>query len=725
MRSSVLAFTALLACSRPAKQAEAPLARPPEPAIFELEARREAATPFLIARTRGDDALRAIRALGRVGDTPAVTHLLELLADPNSERREAAARALGFAALLGSDVRDAEARLLTWWPRASLAERTTIAEVLGQLGGAASLPALAGVLRDDHEPLRAIAGFAIGRLGRRKVGFDEPTRTTLTDTPGLAALYAVASEPGPPDDTHARARLHAHASHPDPALRRLAVMGLLARSPAQSPLGDCIVRALHTESSDAALAFQPDISDAQALTLLREWAAVYFGLPRPQHGSPGYRRPRTPLIHDDGWPERARQLLAGLGCVAAAKPGQVDPERRAELVALRSAVQAADALAAADRGASPAALALRKTLAQLDCRLAQLLARDPAWQLPLVCRAQQETTAQSLEPAVLVEGFGGTWPQRQLRLDQLLRTGDPGVRIATITAIANLWDDPGAATFVQAWLLAALADRKLGVVGAVAEAITARCKRDPAPRFTNDDPLWRALGQKTGEALGREPELYTTLVATLAATKVPAGARSCDAGLRHANPSVRAAARTCIKELRGTDPGPQLSAGAPTPPPVDPARLRGHRVRWLLTTEYGELRIDLDPDAAPWAVAAIVTLTERGFYDGLGFHRDVPGFVLQGGDPEGTGSGGPGFSLPSEPSAHRFEHGAVGIADAGKDTGGSQFFIMHGRAPHLDGRYTWIGKLHPRSYALLPLLTVGDRILKARVVLQPSFSADP
>lgn len=695
MRSSVLALAALLACSPPAKPTETPPAEPPKPAIFELEARREAAVPTLIARTRGDEAPRAIQALGRIGDTPAVTRLLASLADPVSARRQAAARALGFAALLGSDVHDAETRLLAWWPNAALAEQITIAEVLGQLGGAASLPALTGALREAPEPLRATAAFAIGRLGRRKIDFDPPTRAALTEVPGLAALYAIASDPSPPDDTHAWLRLLVDASDPDPALRRLAVAGLLARSPAQSPLGDCIVRATHTQSIAEAFAFQADISDAQALTRLRQWAAVY-------------------AIH--GGLDRSRQLLAGLACVAA-KPELVGPEHRAELVALRSAVQVAEASAA------PASLALRKTLAQLDCRLAQLLARDPAWQLPLICLAQ--ATARSIEPAVLAQGFGGTWPQRQLRLDELLRIGDPGARIATITAIATLWDDPVAGQAVQAWLLAALADRKLGVVGAAAEAITARCKRDPAPRFTDEDPLWRALVQKTGEALGREPELYTTLAATLAATKVPAGARSCDAGLRHENPSVREAARTCITALRGADPGPQLPAGAPTRPPVDPAPLQGQRVQWFLTTEYGELRIDLDADAAPWAVAAIVELTRRGFYDGLSFHRDVPGFVLQGGDPEGTGWGGPGFTLPSEPSAHRFEHGAVGIADAGKDTGGSQFFIMHGRAPHLDGRYTWVGRLHPRSYALLPLLTVGDRILKATVVIQPPFAADP
>jgi cyclophilin family peptidyl-prolyl cis-trans isomerase len=126
----------------------------------------------------------------------------------------------------------------------------------------------------------------------------------------------------------------------------------------------------------------------------------------------------------------------------------------------------------------------------------------------------------------------------------------------------------------------------------------------------------------------------------------------------------------------------------------------------------------------PWAVATIVALTERGFYDGLTFHRDVPGFVLQGGDPEGTGWGGPGFTLPSEPSHHRFDRGAVGIADAGKDTGGSQFFFMHDRAPHLEGRYTWVGELHPRHHALLPLLTVGDRIVRATVTIRPARRSD-
>jgi cyclophilin family peptidyl-prolyl cis-trans isomerase len=112
-----------------------------------------------------------------------------------------------------------------------------------------------------------------------------------------------------------------------------------------------------------------------------------------------------------------------------------------------------------------------------------------------------------------------------------------------------------------------------------------------------------------------------------------------------------------------------------------------------------------------------VALTQAGFYDGLQFHRVVPGFVVQGGDPQGTGWGGPGFTLPSEPSDAPFTRGAVGIADAGKDSGGSQFFLMHTRAPHLEGRYTRVGELR-RGFEALDALQVGDRILRAEVTLQ-------
>jgi cyclophilin family peptidyl-prolyl cis-trans isomerase len=113
-----------------------------------------------------------------------------------------------------------------------------------------------------------------------------------------------------------------------------------------------------------------------------------------------------------------------------------------------------------------------------------------------------------------------------------------------------------------------------------------------------------------------------------------------------------------------------------------------------LETVRGDVYMDLYPRAAPFSVTSILKLaTQRGFYRGLAFHRVVPNFVVQGGDPRGDGWGGPGYAIRSEFSMLSFETGSVGLASAGKDTEGSQFFITHSPQPHLDGRYTVVGKV--------------------------------
>ena len=98
-----------------------------------------------------------------------------------------------------------------------------------------------------------------------------------------------------------------------------------------------------------------------------------------------------------------------------------------------------------------------------------------------------------------------------------------------------------------------------------------------------------------------------------------------------------------------------------------------------------------DADAAPVAVAQLSRLATAGYFKGLTFHRVVPDFVVQGGDPRGDGEGGPGFSLRCEVSPRSYMRGTVGMALAGKDTGGSQVFVTLSPQPHLDGRYTIIG----------------------------------
>ncbi len=108
-----------------------------------------------------------------------------------------------------------------------------------------------------------------------------------------------------------------------------------------------------------------------------------------------------------------------------------------------------------------------------------------------------------------------------------------------------------------------------------------------------------------------------------------------------------------------------------------------------------ELLIDLFEKEAPGTVKNFVKLIEQGFYNGLNFHRVIPGFVAQGGCPQGTGTGGPGYNIPCETAGnpHIHEPGALSMAHAGKDTGGSQFFIAHDFFPHLDGVHTVFGKV--------------------------------
>ena len=113
-----------------------------------------------------------------------------------------------------------------------------------------------------------------------------------------------------------------------------------------------------------------------------------------------------------------------------------------------------------------------------------------------------------------------------------------------------------------------------------------------------------------------------------------------------------------------------------------------------LQTNHGPIELELHPDEAPKTVANFVKLARDGFYDGVIFHRVIPDFMIQGGDPTGTGSGGPGYSFEDEFNEHKVERGALAMANAGPNTNGSQFFIVTtDAAPWLDGKHTVFGRV--------------------------------
>ena len=128
-----------------------------------------------------------------------------------------------------------------------------------------------------------------------------------------------------------------------------------------------------------------------------------------------------------------------------------------------------------------------------------------------------------------------------------------------------------------------------------------------------------------------------------------------------------------------------------------------------MKTEKGDIHIEFFDEDAPSTVKNFKNLIQDGFYDGLNFHRVIPNFVIQGGCPNGTGTGGPGYHIPCEINTQKHLAGSLSMAHAGKDTGGSQFFICHSPQPHLDGVHTVFGQTSDMD--VVNSIETGDTII--------------
>jgi cyclophilin family peptidyl-prolyl cis-trans isomerase/HEAT repeat protein len=142
--------------------------------------------------------------------------------------------------------------------------------------------------------------------------------------------------------------------------------------------------------------------------------------------------------------------------------------------------------------------------------------------------------------------------------------------------------------------------------------------------------------------------------------------------------------------------------------------LRGRTQRATIRTHRGDIVLELFGADAPITVWNFMNLARTGYYKGTGFHRVVPNFVAQDGDPRDDGNGGPGYAIRDEMNPRRYERGALGMALSGPDTGGSQYFITHSPQPHLDGHYTVFGRVLT-GYDALDRIVQGDRILSITV----------
>lgn len=141
-----------------------------------------------------------------------------------------------------------------------------------------------------------------------------------------------------------------------------------------------------------------------------------------------------------------------------------------------------------------------------------------------------------------------------------------------------------------------------------------------------------------------------------------------------------------------------------------------NKYRAVIETNRGVIELELYPQHAPKTVNNFIFLTREGFYDDISFHRVISNFVIQGGDPTGTGRGGPGYRFEDEVKRNPLKHetGVISMANAGPNTNGSQFFITHSPQPHLDGRHTVFGKV-VCGQNVVDLIQQGDKMLHVKI----------
>jgi cyclophilin family peptidyl-prolyl cis-trans isomerase len=722
-RSTLISSVVIALAACPAgKPAEGPRAgRDARIEIARLEAQRGAGVEALIARaTRGEPATRllALRALGRVGGPRALAALLAALDDPAPAIASRAAGAIGVLAATTEPppavIEQTSSALIATLARPDV-DVPEVIEAIGRAGDARALGPLAARLGGKDVAIAEAAALALGRFGRRQIALDATARAALAEATGAAhdvpvrraAVWALGREHGldkagaPAADPEVVLALTAAVADSDPDTRAAAVAALAKRKLVAAS-GQAIEQALRDQDwrvaveAVRAIAGEPFALDAphKALTvaLVRSWTMVAGG----------------------GTPSHAHVVLEGLRLLAPSAKQEIVPFAHARTLAadpqtvvapiVRSWVQCL-ATAGFARAGDPAAFDVG---ALLRC------GGDP---LPAAARAQLF--------AELAGAGLGTLGQRRDGIVVLLAASDPAQRAAALEVIPSVWVGVTEAEreMLATAIIRALRSDAPVEVGAAAETVGKLVSTHLAPATTKltTHLVERALAEP-------DAELAATLLGVIGTAKLALGRDACARGAAGPAFVIRVAGRDCLTALGGgTVPDPARAYEEPpaaTPPAAevaDIAAVIGRRVTWQVETSRGRVSIALAPEVAPWHVAAIVGLTRRGFYDGLVFHRVVPDFVVQGGDPTGTGWGGPGFTLPAEPATRAdgadFATGAVGIADAGKDSGGSQWFAMHSRAPHLEGRYTRIGEV-TAGQDVIDALVIGDRIVSATVTVE-------
>ncbi len=623
---------------------------------------------------------RALLALGRIQDAAVTPSLIKAMQDPDAGARAAAAFAAGQLGLAWEGLAEEPKGALT---NALLelegkeqdgAVRAAQLEALSKLASPAALERLSTRLLGTPPEVQGRAALGLGVAVRRGAALSANALTALAplirkDAPvptRYGAAYALAMS----KSLAARPSLLLCAADDSSDVRALCARGL----------GDAGL-----ETDAVALRRLLDDGDyrvaVEATKALAKLSERCRPASCPALGALGGLEARVDRLEKGDVAAGAQPLLA------LAQAG-LPLSGRSVLSSLRQRLAASRAKAAPQRQAD---------FANLDCRFAAALdgqkgAVEESKGCGFGAVAEPRRLAQALR--MISQLSPKDAPGRLDAVAPLLAHADPGVRIAATEVLAS-GENPKAA-------------EKLRPLLADADPIVAVSAADALGKLKDaaSTPQILALAAKVAGT----PDLAAGVASALEGLKAKEGEGTLRPWLDSPEPSVALAAAKALTAITGQKPVLKRVER----PTAAPLALAPSGAQVELRTEKGSLTVALFTQDAPRTAANFYALARKGYFKNLTFHRIVPDFVVQGGDPRGDGEGGPGYRIRCEVNARPYARRTVGMALSGKDTGGSQFFAALAPQPHLDGRYTVFGEVTVGEEVLDTLLE-GDKILEVQV----------
>ncbi len=706
-----IALASLTSAQRQAKQAPVPRATLLLITKAEDERRWDDDLRNLLTSPNAAVRKRAALAAGRIGDEdsiPALTSLLEK--DRDAGVRSMAAFALGeVESATGATA--LIAALINTSTTGELRSRTI--EALGKIAGA---------LPREHETRRQLGSLVLDALKSESGRSPSNEHTILL---GLTAvLRAQPPEAGPTIAkflSHSSSRVRSDAGntlarlrlpHGNAELRKLLTTDVDAnvRANAARVLGVTEDKA----SFDAILAKATgDVDSRVRVSAIRALAS----LKDPRAAEPLLKRGDvlTDRESSSGIPaeiNEALEIATTLGRLLALKEdpvaiawlrqGSKSLNHRAPEVELAS-VRIAPATYLKDFGAADQAKRKVQETMLLDWRAASGIAAGLG-----EIAALPDTVTNKSELAAAAQAL----------LRAMLDYRNSGLTINTLVAVHSEYAVPDVLRALAAFKpqdMATIARAHLKESDVTIQETAAGILGDLRPSEENTRALAAAWPQAVN---GASNDAALAILGALAQQKTEAANEHIKAGLKSSDILVRSRAAALLKANGAGDFTSQIGTVQTRNTDADYARALGRigrNPRAVVTTTKGSFTIELLPEAAPLTVDNFVQLAQRNYFRNVMFHRVVPNFVIQGGDPRGDGNGGPGYAIRCEINELMYDRAALGMALSGKDTGGSQWFVTHAPQPHLDGGYTIFGRV-------VAGMDVVDRIVRGDVIQSIAIS---